>query len=74
MAIIDCQLKDIPYSDLIQLILIEKQDCIMTYEGQLKVLSKCLPNQFTKEDRIIPYSYKQFLYIVCFNITNDRIQ
>lgn len=74
MAIIDCQLKDIPYSDLTQLILIEKHDCMMTYEGQLKVLSKCLPNQFTKEDRIIPCSYKQFLYSVCYNKTNDRIQ
>ena len=74
MAIIDCQLKDIPYSDLTQLILIEKHDCMMTYEGQLKVLSKCLPNQFTKEDRIIQCSYKQFLYSVCYNKTNDRIQ
>ena len=45
MALIDCHVQNIPFSDLEALVLVEKRDCCFTYQGHLQVLSQCLPRQ-----------------------------
>lgn len=65
MAVIDCQIEDIPYDVLTHLILIERKGNIFSYQGFLGVLSDCLPKQFGSSDRKLPVIYKQIECFVC---------
>lgn len=45
MGIINCQLADVPYEDLMAIVLIERQSSIFTYGGFLEVLRQSLPSK-----------------------------